>query len=64
MAAASGRIDLDLITLGREAVGALDGLYAAARASVRAKVEKDGKVSAALVDVEQRATHGLAWLGT
>jgi (2S)-methylsuccinyl-CoA dehydrogenase len=63
-AASNGRIDLDLITLGREAVVALDGLYAAARGAVRAKVVKDGKVSAALVDLEQRATHGLAWLAT
>ena len=63
-AASNGRIDLDLIALGREAVVALDGLYAAARDAVRAKVVKDGKVSAALVDLEQRATHGLAWLAT
>jgi (2S)-methylsuccinyl-CoA dehydrogenase len=61
---AAARIDLDLITLGREAVTALDGLYAAARDAVRAKVVKDGKVSSALVDLEQRATHGLAWLAT
>ena len=61
---AAARIDLDLIALGREAVAALDGLYAAAKAAVRAEVEKDGKVSAALVDKEQRATHGLAWLAT
>ena len=61
---AAARIDLDLIALGREAVVALDGLYAAAKTAVRAKVEKNGKVSAALVDVEQRATHGLAWLAT
>ncbi len=64
VAASTGRIDLDLITLGREAVQALDGLLAAARSAVRAKVEKDGKVSSALVDQEQRATHGLAWLAT
>ncbi len=63
-AASTGRIDLDLISLGRDAVAALDGLYAAARAGVRAKVLKDGKISAALVDHEQRATHGLAWLAT
>ena len=63
-AASTGRIDLDLITLGREAVQALDGLFEAARAAVRAKVEKDGKISSALVDREQRAAHGLAWLAT
>ena len=61
---AAARIDLDLIALGHEAVVALDGLYAAAKTAVRAKVVKDGKVSAALVDLEQRATHGLAWLAT
>jgi hypothetical protein len=63
-AATAARIDLDLIALGRDAVAALDALYATAKASVRARVEKDGKVSAALVDKEQRATHGLAWLAT
>ena len=63
-AASTGRIDLDLITLGRDAVAALDGLFAAARVGVRAKVTKDGKISSALVDKEQRAAHGLAWLAT
>ena len=63
-AATAGRIDLDLITLGREAVAALDGLFAAAKEGVRAKVVEGGRVSAALVDREQRATHGLAWLAT
>ena len=64
VAASTDRIDLDLISLGRDAVAALDGLYAAARAGVRAKVTKDGKISSALVDQEQRAAHGLAWLAT
>ena len=64
VAASTDRIDLDLISLGRDAVAALDGLYAAARAGVRAKVSKDGKISSALVDKEQRAAHGLAWLAT
>jgi (2S)-methylsuccinyl-CoA dehydrogenase len=53
-----------LTDLAREAVFAMDGLYADALASVRAKVTKDGKVSSALVDKEQRAAHGLAWLST
>ena len=60
----AARIDLHLIAHGREAVAALDGLFAVAKAAVRAKVEKDGKISAALVDQEQRAAHGLAWLAT
>ena len=60
----AARIDLHLIAHGREAVAALDGLFAVAKAAVRDKVEKDGKISAALVDQEQRAAHGLAWLAT
>ncbi len=62
--AGAARIDLDLIALGREAVAALDGLFTTARDAVRARVEKDGRVSAALVDREQHAAHGLAWLAT
>jgi (2S)-methylsuccinyl-CoA dehydrogenase len=53
-----------LTDLAREAVFAMDGLYADALAAVRTKVTKDGKVSSALVDREQRAAHGLAWLAT
>jgi (2S)-methylsuccinyl-CoA dehydrogenase len=53
-----------LTELSREATFALEALYADALASVRAKVMKDGKISAALLDAEQRAAHGLAWLAT
>jgi (2S)-methylsuccinyl-CoA dehydrogenase len=45
-------------------VAAVDGLVAKAKDRVRAKVTKDGKISSALVDAEQRAAHGLAWLAT
>ncbi|TBW39966.1 acyl-CoA dehydrogenase [Siculibacillus lacustris] len=64
IAATADRIDSNLITLGREAVAALDGLFAVAKGAVRARVVVDGRISAARVDEEQRATHGLAWLAT
>lgn len=47
-----------------EAVFAAEGLLDAARESVRARVETDGTVSAALLDREQRAAHALAWFAT
>lgn len=54
----------DIVSTAKAAVVALDALFDRARARVRARVERDGRVSAALVDHEQRAAHGLAWLAT
>ncbi len=51
----------DLLPLTAKAVEAADSLLAKAKAAVFAKVAKDGKVSAALVEKEQFAAHGLAW---
>ncbi len=47
-----------------EAVLAAEGLLAAAKANVRELVSEDGRVDAASLDREQRATHGLAWFAT
>ncbi len=47
-----------------EAVFAAEGLLAAAKESVRARVETEGAISAALLDREQRAAHALAWFAT
>src|SRR5580692_3777798 len=47
-----------------EAVLAAEGLLAAAKTSVREIVSQDGKISAAKLDREQRAAHGLSWLAT
>ncbi len=47
-----------------EAVLAADGLLIDAREQIRALVTEDGKVQAALLDREQRAAHGLAWIAT
>ena len=43
---------------------AAERLLAAAKSAVRARVSANGKVSAALFEKEQHATHGLAWLAT
>ena len=45
-------------------VSTIDALVEKAKDAVRAKVTKDGKIASALVDAEQRAAHGLAWLAT
>ncbi len=54
----------DLPSLAAEASGTLDLLLREAIAAVRADVTKDGKIAAALIDQEQHAVHGLAWLAT
>ena len=47
-----------------EAVAAAEALFADARRAVAARVTVGGRVIAAALDREQRATHGLAWLAT
>jgi (2S)-methylsuccinyl-CoA dehydrogenase len=54
----------ELIELAREASSALDALLADATAKVRERVVVEGHVVARLLDREQRAAHGLAWLAT
>ena len=54
----------DLLSKGREASHAVEALLAHATDSVRVRVTEAGKLSAALLESEQRATHGLAWLAT
>ncbi|MEP9379166.1 acyl-CoA dehydrogenase family protein [Aquabacter sp. CN5-332] len=55
---------LDAVALGRTASGLLEKLLAEATSAVRARVSEGGRLSAKLLDEEQRATHGLAWLAT
>jgi (2S)-methylsuccinyl-CoA dehydrogenase len=50
--------------LARGAVVAVDAVLADATAAVRALVTENGRISAAAIEREQRATHGLAWLAT
>jgi (2S)-methylsuccinyl-CoA dehydrogenase len=54
----------DLVEMSAAAVGGLEAILADATAAVRARVSQDGRVVGRLVDREQRATHGLAWLAT
>jgi (2S)-methylsuccinyl-CoA dehydrogenase len=54
----------ELVELSLEATAALDALLADATAKVRERVVVEGHVVARLLDREQRATHGLAWLAT
>ena len=56
--------DTNLLSLARAATGAVEALLADAAAKVRERVVLEGKPSARLMDREQRATHGLAWLAT
>ncbi len=63
-AAARTVAEQDLIELAREASAALEALLADAMAKVRERVVVEGHVVSRLLDREQRATHGLAWLAT
>ncbi|WP_372991744.1 acyl-CoA dehydrogenase family protein [Sulfitobacter sp.] len=54
----------DLLKLTADALPPVDGILDQAKASVRALVSIDGRVSNALVEANQTAAHGLAWLAT
>ncbi|HYS49907.1 MAG TPA: acyl-CoA dehydrogenase family protein [Xanthobacteraceae bacterium] len=54
----------DLVASAQDAVSAVEALLADATIAVRRQVSTDGQVTSRLVDREQRATHGLAWLAT
>ena len=52
------------LTQAKAAAAAVDGLYQDAWAAVRDLVSKEGRLSSAALEREQRAAHGLAWLAT
>jgi (2S)-methylsuccinyl-CoA dehydrogenase len=54
----------DLVAPLREAVTALEALFDDARRAVATRVTIEGRPVPRIFDREQRATHGLAWLGT
>ncbi|MGC1466628.1 MAG: acyl-CoA dehydrogenase family protein, partial [Pseudolabrys sp.] len=54
----------DLIELARAAISGLDALLADAVGKVRGRVVVEGHTVSRLLDREQRAAHGLAWLAT
>ncbi len=55
---------IDAVELGRTATARLERLLAEATSTVRAKVSEGGRISSSLLEREQRASHGLAWLAT
>src|SRR5437764_13743064 len=54
----------DLPGQARDAVTAMDALLAEATRAIAGRVAPEGRISAKLVDREQRAAHGLAWFAT
>ncbi|MEL7107370.1 MAG: acyl-CoA dehydrogenase family protein [Pseudomonadota bacterium] len=54
----------DLLSLTKAAVGPVEALLETAKAKVRVRVMDGDRVSGALIEAEQTATHGLAWLAT
>ena len=55
---------MKLDDLAAEALGSVEALLGQAIASVRSRVSEAGRLSAARIETEQRAVHGLAWLAT
>ncbi len=54
----------DLLSLTETALPAVDQVLTRAKATVRAMVEENGRVSGQLIEAHQTAAHGLAWLAT
>ena len=54
----------NLLTLTKTALGPIEALFDTARETVRARVSADGRVSGKLIEDNQTAAHGLAWLAT
>ena len=61
---AQGGDGAKLVALAREATQAAEAVLADAALAVRRRVTADDRMVDALLDREQRATHGLAWLAT
>ncbi|MDP5219706.1 acyl-CoA dehydrogenase family protein [Ruegeria sp. 2205SS24-7] len=54
----------DLLSVTRAALAPVDTVFELARDRVRATVSADGRVSSGLIEANQTAAHGLAWLAT
>ncbi|MCV6594440.1 MAG: acyl-CoA/acyl-ACP dehydrogenase [Silicimonas sp.] len=54
----------DLLSLTKAAVAPAEALLARAKDVVRAQVSENGRVSGTLLEANQTATHGLAWVAT
>ncbi len=60
----NAHVATDSRALLAEVLPTIDALLREATESVRAKVSENGKISAAKLEAEQRAAHGLAWVAT
>lgn len=54
----------DLLRTTGAALAPVEKLFDTAKARVRARVSEGGRISGALIEAEQTAAHGLAWLAT
>ncbi len=54
----------DLLALTQAALTPIEALFTAARENLRSLVSENGRVSSALIEANQTAAHGLAWLAT
>ncbi len=54
----------DLLTLSAAALPGVQAVFDKAVESVRAQVTSEGRISGALIEANQTAAHGLAWLAT
>ena len=54
----------DLLAVTRDALPVCEALLDAAKAAIGARVAPSGKVDATLLETDQYAVHGLAWLAT
>ena len=54
----------DLLNLTAAAIAPVEAVFERAKASVKARISEDGRVSGALIEANQTAAHGLAWLAT
>ncbi|MDX1710431.1 MAG: acyl-CoA dehydrogenase family protein [Rhodovibrionaceae bacterium] len=61
---ADGLVLADLLSSCREALEAAERFGESARRAVAAKVAPDGRIDAGLLEREQTAAHGYAWLAT
>ena len=64
MTQTSSLILTDLRSLTAQALPIVDNVFDNAKSTVRAIVTDDGRISGALIEANQTAAHGVAWLAT
>ncbi|MBV1701261.1 MAG: acyl-CoA dehydrogenase family protein [Hyphomicrobiales bacterium] len=64
LAGVAEKSDKAFLALGQAATASVEALYSDALGLMRASLSENGKISAARIEKEQHAAHGLAWLAT